>query len=404
MNSRTRSACHAAGAFVGLLGILAQTQQVQAADCSTLPNPVYVTGSSASKPFLAKVAAALTAQTPPVTLVYYSTDSCSGLLKMKASGTMDGTSGSIWDSGGTEISGGCTYTAAAAPSVDIGISDVYAASCPTVGALPAGVKDFHGPIQAMTFAVPLASKQQSISAEAAYLLMALGADGATPWTDMNQVFVRSETSGTQQMLSAAINVSASKWQGQSKSGSGDVVNGLTAATSPDLAIGILASDVVDKNRGKVRSLAYQHYGQSCGYAPDSDPVTSFDKKNVRDGHYAVWGPLHLIAQVDTTGTVTNASAKKVIDMLTMASSVSDADIAILITAEAKGGVVPDCAMRVTRAGEVGALASYMPAKSCECRFVAEASGAAPSSCTACTTNANCPASAPACNYGYCEVQ
>jgi ABC-type phosphate transport system substrate-binding protein len=402
MNPRTRVPCYLAGLVAGSLGILAQAQQAAAADCSTLPSPVYVTGSSAVQPFLARAAAILAAQAPPVTIVYLSQGSCNGVNPMVATptGTITGT-GVIWDTTGTAVTGGCALDLTG-NTVDIGVSDVFATSCPSVVALPTGIKDFYGPIQSMTFAVPLASTKQSISAEAAYLLMGFGADGGTPWTDINQVMVRSASSGTQQMLSAAINVPATKWLGKSNSGSGDVLNGLVAATAPDLAIGILSSDYVDKNRSKVRSLAYQHYGQSCGYTPDSDPVTAFDKKNVRDGHYAVWGPLHLLTKVDAAGAIVSPNVKKVVDNLSLAPSVSDAAAVTLIATEAKGGVVPDCAMRVKRDGEVGPMMSYMPPRSCECRFVFEATGA--TTCTTCTSNASCPASAPACNYGYCEVQ
>jgi hypothetical protein len=50
----------------------------------------------------------------------------------------------------------------------------------------------------------------------------------------------------------------------------------------------------------------------------------------------------------------------------------------------------------------------MPAKSCECKFVAAATGVdVPDGCKTCTeaTKAtDCPKSAPACNYGFCEVK
>jgi ABC-type phosphate transport system substrate-binding protein len=384
--------------------MLGSIEQASAADCSTLSNPVFVAGSTAVKPFLAKVAGALAALTPPVTVVYQGQGSCVGVNYLVTSpvGTITGT-GTIFDASGAEVTGGCTLDLAG-NAVDVGVSDVYATSCPSVVALPAGIKDFYGPIQAMTFAVPVASTRQSISAEAAYLTFGLGADGATPWSDANQVFVRSASSGTQQMLAAAIKVPATKWLGKSSSGSGDVVNGLVAATSPDLAVGILATDVVDKNRTKVRSLAYQHYEQSCGYTPDSDPVTSFDKKNVRDGHYAVWGPLHMLTKVNAAGTIADPNVKQVIDYLSLAANVPEAVAIDLITVEGKGGVVPDCAMRVRRDGsEMAPMASYMPARSCECAFLA-AAGAATASCVACTTSATCPTTAPVCNYGYCEVR
>ena len=57
------------------------------------------------------------------------------------------------------------------------------------------------------------------------------------------------------------------------------------------SIGILASDVADSYRDRLRILAYQDYGQRCAFTPDSSE-TSKDKRNVRDGHYPIFGPLH----------------------------------------------------------------------------------------------------------------
>jgi ABC-type phosphate transport system substrate-binding protein len=415
---RTKSLCQMrlVGALAALLPALAAAT-AEAADCTTLPKPVFVAGSSAVKPFLAGVAAELSALTEPVTVVYINgKGSCDGVNYMvPATTTLATGTVSIWskDTAGkpVEASGGCDLPTAGI-TVDIGVSDVFATTCPNVTGLPATVKDFLGPIQTMTFSVAKKSTQPAISAEAAYLTFGLGATGETPWTDPTKFFIRPSSSGTLQMLATAINVPAAKWQGNrfkpdgtTSSGSGDVLNYLIALQNTgtqgdaDLGIGILATDLIDKNRATIRALPYQHYGQTCGYLPDSTD-TSADKQNVRDGHYMVWGPLHMITPV-TVGQPSNAGAKVVIDYLTGAV-VPAFD---LIDTEAKLGVVPDCAMRVSRDSEVGPLSSYMPAKSCQCKFVAAATGTAvPDGCAACLTNDDCTAAAPACNYGYCEVR
>ncbi|MGC4067085.1 MAG: hypothetical protein QM784_21090 [Polyangiaceae bacterium] len=169
-----------------LLGasVLGAPGLAQAAECSTLSNPVYVAGSSAVKPFLARVAAELAALNPSITVVYQGQGSCTGIQAMTSvtPGTITGT-GVVWNTDGSEVSGGCSLSLAGT-AVDIGVSDVYASSCSAT--LPNGVKDFYGPIQAMTFAVPASSNQTSISAEAAYLLMGFGTNGAVaPWTESN---------------------------------------------------------------------------------------------------------------------------------------------------------------------------------------------------------------------------
>jgi ABC-type phosphate transport system substrate-binding protein len=376
------------------------TAGVRADDCSSLPNPVFIAGSSASKLFVAGVAAQMRQQTPAVTVVYQSQGSCAGvnLLAGDTNGTLTGT-GVIFDNDGKDVPGGCALTG---NTVDIGVSDVYAASC-GVTSLSSNVKDFYGPVQAMTFVVPMASSQTNISAEAAYLVYGFGNDSeVSPWTDETKIEQRSATSGTQQMISAYINVPAAKWKGHSNSGSGDVVTSLAAsatAGNADNAIGILATDAADKNRAALKILGYQHFGQSCAYWPDSS-VTAFDKANVRDGHYPMWGPLHMLARTEN-GEVSNANVKQLLAYLTGAETPSGFD---LIQVEAKNGVVPGCAMRVARTKDGGEMMSFMPDKSCECKFIKEATGAAPDSCNSCDKNSDCPKSAPACNYNFCEVK
>ena len=392
----------AAAAFASAMGI-AIPSMAQSADCSTLSHPVYIAGSTAVQPFLAAIAKSFAAATPPITIVYQGQGSCVGVNYMTTSpaGSITGT-GTIWDTTGT--AGTCNLTAVTGNQVDMGVSDVYATSCGYTAA--AGVKDFPGPIQTMAFAVPITSTQTSISIEAAYMVFGFGADTAAhtiaPWSDPTAYQVRSASSGTQQMLSAAMaqvgsGFTAAKVKGTSNSSGGNVLTALNAAATAnnqEKAIGILAMDVIDTNRSSVKPLALQFKGQTCGYTPDST-ITSFDKQNIRDGHYAVWGPIHMLAPAGSDGKSSNADLQKVIDLL---SGMPTKD---LLAVEVTKGVVPDCAMRVSRTGEVGAMASYMPKNSCECAYLSTALGTAPSTCKTCTTTST---DCPACNVGYCEVQ
>lgn len=378
-------------------------------DCSTLNNVVYVAGSSAVKPFLGAVASNLVQLADPINVVYISLGSCAGVAPFTGATTtaVNGTP-STWLAAGTEQSGSCTLPIGGAVP-DIGVSDVFASSCGST--LPSSAKDFFGPIQAMAFVTPKKSLQTSISAEAAYLTLGFGAAGETAWNDPNQVFIRTATSGTQQMIGTAIKVPAAKWKsgmtGTTSNALGssgavrDALNNVQATgtqTVADLSIGILASDVADTARATLKVLPYQHFDQTCGYLPDST-ATARDKQNVRDGHYMIWGPLHMVTRVTNAGVPVNADAKKVIDIL---SGAEPADF--LLPVMAKTGVVPDCAMRVTRDDEVGPLSSYMPPESCECAFVAEATGATPDGCKPCTSDTQCPSDKPACNYNFCEVR
>src|SRR5262245_9212259 len=327
-----------APAFLAVALLLSVAPQAHAADCSALMNPVYVAGSSAVKPFLAKVAAELGKLSTPITVVYQSQGSCVGVnyFSSDSPAKLTGT-GVIFDAQGADIAGGCTLSE---NTVDIGVSDVYAASC-GVESLPSAVKDFLGPVQAMTFVVPSSSNQSNISAEAAYLVYGFGNDSeVSPWTDETKIEQRSATSGTQQMIAAFLGVPAAKFKGHANSGSGDLITSLDASAAggnADKAIGILATDQTDKNRAKVKVLGYQHFGQSCAYWPDSTS-NSFDKANVRDGHYTIWGPLHMFAKT-SNNEVTNVNARKIIDALSGKEIPSGLD---LIALEAKSGVVPEC--------------------------------------------------------------
>src|SRR5262249_30141930 len=153
------------------------------------------------------------------------------------------------------------------------------------------------------------------------------------------------------------------------------------------------------NRPSLRILAYQHYGQSCGYYPDTDEILN-DKANVRDGHYAIWGPLHLLTRLDGLGYPANPSAGDVIGYL---AGTKPAPPGLdLIAIEAQRHVVPQCAMHVRRVQELGPMMSYAPPGSCGCYYDLVANGA--TTCTPCAMPLDCPSTAPACSYGYCETQ
>ena len=103
----------------------------------------------------------------------------------------------------------------------------------------------------------------------------------------------------------------------------------------------------------------------------------------------------MLTPVGTDGKSPKAEIQTIIDTL------SGVPTAALLAVETTKGVVPDCAMRVSRTSEVGPMASYMPPKSCECAFLATATGTAPASCKKCdAAGVDCPA----CNLGYCEVR
>jgi len=410
--------------LVLVLGLgLGAVRAASAADCTTARNPVYVAGSTAAKPILAQVAKFLAAQNPPVTIVYSGQGSCAGVDAILNGTPLRGavataTALSTWDATGAELK--CDLAAAPAPATtsgatpgttsalptrtvvaDIGLSDVFASTCFSLpGGLPSNVQDFLGPVQTMTFVVPKSSPERSISAEAAYYVFGFGAtSGASPWTDEAWLLHRDAQSGTERMIATAIGVPPGRWKGTGTTSSTDLLGRLTAPGTGAQTLGILATDVAQSNLGMLNILAYQHFGQTCGYYPDRDATTN-EKINVRDGHYAIWGPVHLFTRLGGAGYPANAYAGDVIGYVT-GTKVAPAGLD-LVALEAQSHVVPPCAMRVRRTEELGPLASFAPPGACGCYYDKVANGS--TSCQVCASAHDCPAASPACSYGYCETQ
>jgi len=369
------------------------------------PPVIYVMGSSAVKPMIAALAPSMFLDsTRPTTIVYVSTGSCTGVSGIVAGTPIAAnTTAAYWDPNSKTTASGSTTdkeeacTVSAAQTIDVGASDVFAQTCGFAQqGFPQGIKDFQGPIQSMTFAVPKGSSENSISAQAAYLVFGLA--NLAPWTDPTHIFRRNDQSGTQSMISVAIGVPASRWTGVDSGGSTGVFNSLTAQIAQadmDKSIGILGADF--SSRPDVKQLAYQHYGQTCAYKPDIQPK---DKLNTRNGRYAIWGPLHLLSQVDTSGLAANLRAR---DLIAYLQGSQPPPLGVnLIRLEESVDIVPPCAMNVHRDAEMGPMSAVLPSSGprCGCAFDHEATGT--TTCTACSAPTDCSAGFT-CSFGYCEA-
>jgi hypothetical protein len=389
----------AAALWIGVCVSLGARGAAAATDCTTLPSPVYVTGSTAAKPLLTAIGKVMAAQVPPSTVVYSGQGSCAGVDAILSGTPMTGTGLSYWDSNGIELK--CDITATGGVAAHLGISDVFATTCFQLpGGLPASVVDVLGPVQAMTFVTHKSSAEKAISAEAAYYVYGFGATSSVPpWTFEDSILKRDALSGTQRMIAAAIGVPADRWRGTATTGSSDLLMRLGMANFPDQSIGVLSAEVAQDNRTAVKVLAYQHFGQKCAVYPDST-LSSNDKANVRSGLYPIWGPLHLFIRVTAGGYPANAKADEVAGSLA-GTRPTPAGVD-LVSVAAQRHAIPQCAMRVRRTQEMGPAMSFAPAGACGCYYEKVANGT--TSCRACLTAADCPASAPVCSYGYCEPQ
>jgi hypothetical protein len=460
MRHRIRAA-HAAGWLLGgATFVVSGSAFAQATpSCPSTSNTVFTSGSSAFKPVLQAVANVLGSA---VNIVYQSPGSCEGLDHI-IENTKDTDSAVLFASNGT--SAACALPAAGAV-VDIGFSDVYPATCtktfdPNLPAVGSGTADFLGPVQAMTFAVPSLSTENTISAEAAYIVFGFGgaaaATGANPvpapimpFVVPNDIYVRFYDSGTLEMIGTALGslgtgglpngLSGSKWVNATNKGSTQTAAN-TAGMVTDIktsggvsghvssTIGIMSTSGLTTG---VKGLAFQGAGQSCSYYPDSTS-TAADKINVRQGRYEIWGPEHMVTAIDTGnnplgGNGNTAAVQTLINALTstskaLATQSSDAgagdggvttlgetEVGQIITAISvpTTGFIPTCAMQVIRTAEIGPEASYAPPAACSCAYeVATGAAVTGHTCTACTAaNAatTCTGATPACHFGYCEAE
>jgi hypothetical protein len=166
----------------------------------------------------------------------------------------------------------------------------------------------------------------------------------------------------------------------------------------------LASTELDDHRDTIRGLAFQGYGQSCGYWPDSTS-SKIDKLNVRTGKYQVWGPLHMFAAVDDNGDPESEDVAEFIEYVNGIKPVPGADPQSLLKLEITKNLVPQCAMQVSRDEEVGELSSVNP--TCGCFYenvrLHGADGESFGDCSKCDDSTPCADSSLTCSYGYCEA-
>jgi hypothetical protein len=377
-----------------------------AAECGSVANGpiVWVTGTA--KNYLAALARTLFVDPDPITIIWRGNSSCEA-LDATLNGTGLGEKGAYWDPSSTAPNNqvDCNMPpldAGGGIKADISITDVFASTCmPLPNGLPNNVGDFLGPVQTMTFIVPQASTEKSISANGAYFVYGFGGEsGVSPWTDPLSIFRLDNASGTQRIIAAGIGVPVDRWRGVNVDHSAILIKEVTSPEpgTAQATIGILAAtNITDTLQTQLNVLAYKHRGQQCAYYPDSSP-SSRDKRNVRDGHYALWAPLHIFTKIDAKGYPQNPHAGRVINYLTGATPPpGNLD---LVQVAAINNLVPTCAMRVKRESEMGPLSPFAATNPCHCHFEKVAAGA--SSCTPCQVSSDCPASAPVCSFGACE--
>jgi hypothetical protein len=413
-------------------------------DCEALPAPrVFIEAGDTQMSMIGELARRLRDADEPLTLVYLPRSTCTladNVFHDRATTEVMRYAPSVadvanWDN----VPRQCNNKTGGFP-IDLGIGATFISSCSSAvtSAQPDRVKIFNGPAQAYGFVVPegaLPASGGGITWEEAYWIFSGNGitANAVPWiaepnpsSGVPSVFIRGAATST--LLTCAANVApeklpASSWVGFRKDGQADrsseVVGGLVKNANDPLlknaSIGILGVDVYETNRANLDFLAFQAPGQKFGYYPDSTP-SSHDKRNVRDGHYVPWSYTQYLARVDESGDVVNENVARVLDLmdgasearLISAAGVTPAYDLDALEVFAKKGLVPDCAMGVSREKDGGEFSLYDAPAPCGCFYESAvdpdlaATAAWQDRCISCEDDDECDTNA--CRHGFCEAR
>ena len=368
-----------------------------AQECPTdRPNSIYGTGGSAITATMKAVAIQLAGLDEPINVFWSDPGACTGFDELLADAIVTKRF-LYWDADGTEHQCDPPVTGQPADFAHMGNAADF---CPD-RTLPDDIGDFFGPVQTVNVFTHIDADANSISAEALYFAYGFGAEGeAAPWVEESFLWGRNTTSFVHLFLAEAINVPPTNFKIPDSNvvqSNSETIAGVFAGTAnPDATLGYASGSAVAAAADQVKILAYQHYGQSCGYLPDSSP-TAVDKLNVRTGQYYLWTPGHFYAPLNDEGEIADPVVRS---LITWFSGAVEAPFDITSTIIGSGDI-PVCAMRATREGTIGAISSFAPENPCGCLFQYATEG--DTSCDSCEDDSDCGEANPKCRFGYCEA-
>ena len=375
-------------------------------DDAALVNPIVVTGTTSFEPTLRQLALRLAAETAPRTIIYAidSASSCGGIANVADAMDLGGKTGLHYTkSGATYVRDACTF--APGQKAHAAISDVFYESCTNLPQpRPAELMDVVGPVQTTVFVVPSTDlTTQAITYEEARAIYGCGVSTARPVagiSDPMASFCWNGDAGPPMVVAGTLGLPSSQMTPPKCSFGGGTVSAVTQnllsySSGGIHTIGFVTADVFDDVRASVNALAFRAQGQTSAFNPDS-ASTFPDRRNVRDGHYTLWGYEHVFAK--TTGANLSPQAAELVGWLTGTKLSASIDYVAL---EGSAGLIPQCAMRVRRSSDGGLLSPYTPPESCHCAFTAAITRTLPPDCVACTGNAMCTGG-KVCRRGFCE--
>jgi hypothetical protein len=400
----------------------AHQAHAQNVDCTTLPNPVHGIGGSAGTPFIRNLAKALAAGGEDFTVVYADTGACDAMTWLVVKPNDGLTKGAKYWNASTGVEGTCTYPSGSTVRADWGSMAQEATTCGGVTAKPKTLGESLGPNSGFSLVAPISSSNFAISSDAVYYIYGFGpgtGHDVGPWKTAASIGSRTTTSAAGLLLAKAVglptsrplfgsNITARPQQDvKTNQGAIDYVTSEPAAVAdPDSALAFCSTETVESgtNRSKVRTLAFQAKGQEVAYFPDSSDTAS-DKKNLREGRYFLWGPHHIFVRLDESGQAVNARAGKLAEYFSGKRELPGAKTFLDVVVETN--VIPQCAMHVSRADDMGPLSSFQPDQPCGCFF--DDKKGFDHGCTTCSASdgskdSACPAEAPVCRHKFCEVK
>ena len=389
----------------------------QGTPCSGLPNPVFMGGTTAVLPVIRLFGARL--KDVGITLLWNeSSEGCTGvaqMIKPAESGRPVFSSYTALDSTPNTKTTTTTCNGIQNQPLDLVINDVYWSSCiqssePGNTLDSAGIKEFLGPVQGVVPVVPNSYLYyDSITAPELQNLYICGAKGRIlTFTTDSTIFemVPCDGSGFRSLFGRTIGLTRGLPNtircGGENIGASSMIDKVGSSTTPDTAVGYTSTEFYDESRDKVRALKVRGINQNQAYLPDSS-IGLADKINIREGRYTLQGSLKLLTKVDASGVPTNPMVKKMLDWM-QDNPLSDLSLALpfdLNQIYATRGVVPQCAMRVTKDSDQLGFRHYRHPRPCHCSFDMLATGKSSASCTPCVDASTCGAGQQ-CSHGYCE--
>jgi hypothetical protein len=391
-------------------------------NCFLLPpyggrNTIIMPGSTSLIPVVQVLGARLAQMSNPYLLVYFPMPSCDAMGRVNNASVMSGTAQFYTapdPNDPTKITTQSCSIDGTVP-IDLAVGDTFFETCDSSGATKRepSLGDFQGPEQAFVFIAPRAFQYTTyITDNEARCVFGCGAKGqVAPYFDDSFIYSYSNAVGlqfgAQLIIGKAIGLISFFDNGSSGNHGShadqDEANGVASSTSPDRTIGFISAEVYDQMRDQLKSLAFRGAGQTMAYYPDSNSNTR-DKRNVRDGHYMAQAPMHMWAALNPDGSIKRPLARKLIDWMQGNPVAAEDQLPFDINdVYAQSGVIPKCAMTVSRSLDGGPFSPYVPEQlPCGCSFESKATGSAvPAGCVQCLDNTGCKQN-QICSYGFCE--